>query len=101
MRRLVPMWAATGVALVALLVGGIIGLEWRQPPVERLAYCSLTGSHETGTPPCPPDVGQLVWAAWTPGVRTPATWDGQAWHLSTPVLGITRTTTPPTSWGPM
>ena len=95
------MWAATGVALVALLVGGIIGLEWRQPPVERLAYCSLTGSHETGTPPCPPDVGQLVWAAWTPGVRTPATWDGTTWHLSQPILGIRTTTIPPIAWGPM
>lgn len=92
MTRRVPMWAATTVAFVALAVGIIIGLEWRQPPVEHLAYCSLTGSHDTGTPPCPPEINRLVWAAWQPGIRIPATWTGREWVLSTPVLGI-RTTT--------
>ena len=99
MTRRVPMWAATTVAFVALAVGIIIGLEWRQPPVEHLAYCSLTGSVVEGTPPCPPDVGALVWAAWQPGIRVPATWDGRHWRLSTPVLGISSTTVPPIAWG--
>lgn len=101
MTRRVPMWAATTVAFVALAVGIIIGLEWRQPPVEHLAYCSLTGSVVEGTPPCPPDTNRPVWATWAVwegGVRTIATWDGRAWVLTNPVLGVTRTTTPPTSW---
>ena len=99
MTRRVPMWAATAVAFVALAVGAIVGLEWRQPPVEHLTYCSLTGSHETGTPPCPPETNTLVWAAWTPGLRIPATWTGTHWRLSTPVLGISSTTVPPIAWG--
>lgn len=32
------------------------------------------------------------------GVRAIATYRDRAWHLQHPVLGVTRTTTPPTNW---
>lgn len=78
-----------------------LGLEKRQPPVTVLAYCALPGNHDQGTPPCPPEPHTLVWAAWQPGIRIPATWTGTHWRLSQPVMGISTTTVPPVAWGPM
>lgn len=103
MTRVLPLWAHHALlALVAGALGACVGILLApDKSIHTLAYCSIEASGTPGTPPCPPDTNRPVWATWAVwegGVRAIATYDGRAWVLTNPVLGITRTTTPPTSW---
>lgn len=98
MTRLMPAWSKWLVSLtVAVLVGVCIGLVVAPHPEPPLLQCRVEPLLISSTPPCPPSDSRVVWAVWE-GVRVPAHWDGRAWVLSQPVLGVRRTTQPPQAW---
>ncbi len=98
MSRPGPTWARYAlVALVAASLGAAIGLELAPKHIDRIIHCSV--EHAPGWPPCPPDNGRVVWAAWDGGVRTLASWNGREWVFAQPVLGRHYTSEAPIAWG--
>lgn len=76
MNRSGPIWARYAlVALVAGLMGATIGFELAPKHINQVIHCSV--EHAPGWPPCPPDNGRVVWAAWDGGLRVPASWNGR------------------------
>lgn len=83
-------------AAAALMLGYVIGQETAPKYDTRLIHCSVEKA--PGWPPCPPAEGVEVWAVWSGGVRTLATWDGRKWKLAQTILGNSTTTIHPIAW---
>lgn len=94
--RLISRAGITLMVVVAAALGFITGFELAPRYDTRIIHCSV--EHAPGHTPCPPPIGQEVWAVWEGGVRTLATWDGHKWTLGQTILGSSTTTIHPIAW---